>query len=204
MPRRPTKPSGRLSRDEWIAAALRAIADGGLTAVNVQQLAASLGVTTGSFYWHFSSRDEIIEAALDRWEQERIDVLEELRAIADPRERLMTMVRNVYIIKERGALFASLQASASDARIRNRLRRTMQRRLTFLTQTYRELGYPIDSARHASRVLYSLYSGLWEVMRMLPAADDHSLNGERLGDYVQYMLDMILPPLPPTTQSSEK
>jgi AcrR family transcriptional regulator len=194
VPRRPTKNSGRLNRDEWIAAALRAIADGGLTAVNVQQLAATLGVTTGSFYWHFASRDELIEAALDRWEQERIDVIEELRGIADPRERLLTIVRNVYVIKERGALFASLQASASDPRIRNRLRRTMQRRLTFLTQTYRELGYPIERARHAGRVVYSLYSGLWEVMRMLPSSDEHALNGERLGDYVQYILEVIVPP----------
>ena len=195
MPRRPTKNPSRLSRDEWIRAALSAIAEGGLVAVNVQQLATALGVTTGSFYWHFASRDEIIEAALDRWEQDRIDTLEELRAIADPRERLQTLLRGVYINRERGALFAALQASASDPRIKNRLRRTMQRRLTFLTQTYRELGFPIERARHAGRVVHSLYSGLWEVMRMLPAADEHALSGERLHDYVQYLLDIIVPPI---------
>jgi AcrR family transcriptional regulator len=194
VPRRPTKTPSRLSRDEWIRAALSAIADGGLVAVNVQQLATTLGVTTGSFYWHFTSRDEIIEAALDRWEQERIDTLEELRAIVDPHERVQTIIRAVYINRERGALFASLQASASDPRIRNRLRRTMQRRLTFLTQTYRELGYPIERARHAARVVHSLYSGLWEVMRMLPPSDEHALNGERLTEYVQYLLDLIVPP----------
>jgi AcrR family transcriptional regulator len=194
VPRRPTKTPSRLSRDEWIRAALTAIADGGLVAVNVQQLATALGVTTGSFYWHFASRDEIIEAALDRWEQERIDRLEEMRAIADPRERLQTLVRAIYVNRERGELFASLQASASDPRIRNRLRRTMQRRLTFLTQTYRDLGYPIERARHAGRVVHSLYSGLWEVIRMLPPSDEHALNGERLTDYVQYLLDIIVPP----------
>lgn len=150
-------------------------------------------MTTGSFYWHFTSREELIEAALDRWETERIDVIETLREIADPRLRLERLVTDVFRNRDRGALFAALQASASDPRVAGRLRRTTQRRLAFLLQTYRELGYPMEQARNAALVLYSLYTGLWEVIRTLPASDEHAVAGERLGEYAQYLRTVILP-----------
>jgi AcrR family transcriptional regulator len=182
----------RLNRDDWLRAALGQIADQGIAGINIAGLAASLDVTTGSFYWHFASRDELIEAALDRWEHERIDVIEMLRDISDPRERLERLLNDAYRNREIGALFAALQASASDPRVGSRLRRTTQRRLAFLTQTYRDLGYPAPKARHAALALYSLYTGLWEVIRALPASDEHAVSGERLTEYVDYLRSRLV------------
>ncbi len=74
----------RLTRDDWITAALRAIADGGLAAVGVEPLAARLGATKGSFYWHFENRDALLEAAIRRWEKETTtDVVAEITAARD-------------------------------------------------------------------------------------------------------------------------
>ena len=78
----------RLSRDDWERAALDAIAEGGISAVAVEPLAAALGVTKGSFYAHFPSRDALIEATLTRWERSHSESLGELDEIADPAERL--------------------------------------------------------------------------------------------------------------------
>ena len=58
----------RLSREDWERAALEAMADAGVAAVAVEPLARRLGVTKGSFYGFFANRDELIEAALSRWE----------------------------------------------------------------------------------------------------------------------------------------
>ena len=86
----------RLDREDWIAAGLDALESGGVEAVAVVPLARALGVTRGSFYWHFSSRDELLEAVLARWEDEHsaqtlLAVLEDrgpARAPArDPRPR---------------------------------------------------------------------------------------------------------------------
>src|SRR5262249_6676712 len=75
----------RLTRDDWITAALAAIADGGLAAVGVEPLAARLGATKGSFYWHFENRDALLEAAIRRWEkQTTTDVAAEITAARDP------------------------------------------------------------------------------------------------------------------------
>src|SRR6266568_7036471 len=73
----------RLTRDDWIIAALGAIADGGLAAVGVEPLAARLGATKGSFYWHFENRDALLEAAIRRWEKETTtDVVADITAAA--------------------------------------------------------------------------------------------------------------------------
>ena len=66
----------RLTAQDWELGALDMIADLGLAAVAVEPLAKRLGVTKGSFYWHFSSRDALIEATLKRWgEDDSSDVI---------------------------------------------------------------------------------------------------------------------------------
>src|SRR6476659_2572674 len=83
----------RLTRDDWITAALAAIADGGLAAVGVEPLAARLGATKGSFYWHFAGRDALVAAALSRWERtDTEDVITAIEAEPDLAARLRLLL----------------------------------------------------------------------------------------------------------------
>ncbi|TAM00713.1 MAG: TetR/AcrR family transcriptional regulator, partial [Rhodanobacter sp.] len=86
----------RLSAENWEVAALDLIAEQGVGALAVEALARQLGVTKGSFYWHFRTREALLVAALERWEQygER-EIIEEIAQIADPRERLPELFRRV-------------------------------------------------------------------------------------------------------------
>jgi AcrR family transcriptional regulator len=66
----------------------------GFKRVNVEQVAADLGLTKGSVYWHYRSKKELIKAACAhyyRTYQRRIN--EEIAAVADPRERLERTLR---------------------------------------------------------------------------------------------------------------
>ena len=54
----------RLTRDAWLKAAL-SLCVAGIDKLKVAPLAEYLGVTTGSFYWHFKNRRELLEALLD-------------------------------------------------------------------------------------------------------------------------------------------
>ena len=84
--------SGRLSAEAWAQAALDVIAEQGVAAVAVEPLARRLGVTKGSFYWHFPSRDALLQAALERWEQvEQETVFGSVEQVPDPRERLRAL-----------------------------------------------------------------------------------------------------------------
>lgn len=66
-----TKParaaSSRLSREDWLDAAFLAVVEGGFDQARVLVLAERLGVTRGSFYWHFQDHAALIDALLDRW-----------------------------------------------------------------------------------------------------------------------------------------
>ncbi len=91
----PTR-NARLSADDWAQAALDLIAEQGVSAVAVEPLARRLGVTKGSFYWHFPSRDALLQAALERWEAvEQESIFGSLEQVADPRERLRALFQLV-------------------------------------------------------------------------------------------------------------
>ncbi|OBF93078.1 TetR family transcriptional regulator [Mycobacterium sp. 852002-51152_SCH6134967] len=63
----------RTPRNGWIDAGLEALAAGGPDAVRVDLLAKALGVTRGGFYWHFTNRQDFLDALLESWEQRSTD-----------------------------------------------------------------------------------------------------------------------------------
>ena len=81
----------RRTRDDWLRAARLALLRQGPDGVRVEPLARDLGVTKGSFYWHFRDRAELLEALLVEWEQETALLTEALR-LADPRDELPAIV----------------------------------------------------------------------------------------------------------------
>lgn len=83
----------RLSPEDWIAAGFRALAAGGLAAVRAEALARDLGVSKGSFYWHFRDVPTFHEVMLTHWEDmatERIIAMVEEGA-PDPAGRLQLL-----------------------------------------------------------------------------------------------------------------
>jgi AcrR family transcriptional regulator len=85
----------RTPRGSWTSAGLRALAAGGPEAVRIESLAKELGVTKGSFYWHFRDRQALLEALLDTWEETLVDEAIEVadRGGGDARSRLRRLFR---------------------------------------------------------------------------------------------------------------
>ena len=83
----------RLSAADWQQAALDALSEGGLQHIAIEMIAKRLGVTKGSFYWHFESRDALIQSALELWEsQEQEQVFGKLDGLPDAQARLTALV----------------------------------------------------------------------------------------------------------------
>ncbi|WP_163513232.1 TetR/AcrR family transcriptional regulator [Fodinicola acaciae] len=165
--------STRLSAQDWVRAALKAIAEGGLSAVAVEPLARTLGVTKGSFYAHYRSRDELIEAALAEWVRSHgNEGLADYAAIADPEQRLRQLLTTVVHAVQPLApsVHLSLLGDRMDPRVRDAVSEVNQARLQLLTRTYRELGLPPKRAASRARVAYAAILGLLHLAQTDPAA----------------------------------
>ena len=76
----------RLSRDDWMDAAFVAVVEGGFDNVRVLVIAETLGVTRGSFYWHFTDHADLVAALIARWREREIEMDNRLKgeSTADP------------------------------------------------------------------------------------------------------------------------
>jgi AcrR family transcriptional regulator len=73
MEKKPAKPVRvMLDRDAWIKSAVTILAEHGADGLRVEVLAKRLGVTKGSFYWHFKDRRDLLDAVLGLWKDGRI------------------------------------------------------------------------------------------------------------------------------------
>ncbi|SDI05785.1 DNA-binding transcriptional regulator, AcrR family [Actinokineospora alba] len=183
-----TKP--RLSRADWITAALGALATGGVTAVAVDPIANALGVTRGSFYWHFENRADLLRAALDWWEHEgTTSVIERVEHITDPHERLRTLFFVALSEDPTEGLEPALVAHADDPIVAPVLNRVTARRIDFLTQAYTDAGLPPERARLQAVVTYSAYVGWTELRRATPDAAPETVDDPVA---LRYLIDTMV------------
>jgi AcrR family transcriptional regulator len=181
----------RLSIADWEAAALDALAEDGLAAVAVEPLARRLGVTKGSFYWHFADREALLAAALSHWEKRHTEsVINVLEGIRDPRERLATLLRRALTGGRADRIHIAL-ASEKHPLARETLARVTHRRLVYLESCYVELGQTRREAKRSALFAYTIYVGLLhlrlEAREELPAR-------EELAAHVEYLIGKVVPP----------
>lgn len=150
----------RLERADWIAAGLDALERDGVEAVAVVPLARGLGVTRGSFYWHFTSRDDLLAAVLERWEREHsTDVLQAATAILDPRARLTEILERA-VLKPPSYFARLLDAADREPLVAATLERVADERLAILGAAYRQCGSTPAQARRQALLAYAAYVGL--------------------------------------------
>jgi len=63
----PPQDRKQLQRFDWLQRALDVFVSAGIDAVRITRLADDLGVTRGSFYWHFENREDLIDALVSYW-----------------------------------------------------------------------------------------------------------------------------------------
>jgi AcrR family transcriptional regulator len=154
-----------LTRQDWIDAALDALAEGDVRAVAVDRLAKRLGATRGSFYWHFTDRAALVTAALEHWEHENTTALiPALETIADPVERLRVLFREVYE-KPVDAVEIALACAGDQPLVGPVFARVTKARLDVLRRIFLDLGLPDSDAADRAWLGYALYIGHHQLAR---------------------------------------
>jgi AcrR family transcriptional regulator len=172
---------------------MRALAEGGLGAVGIEPIAARLGATKGSGYWHFRDRADLVGATLARWEQEHTDqVIARVGGGADPANRLRELFRVVLGRSEPLSVELALLASAEDPLVTPTITRVTQRRLDYLEMLFTDLGWDPTHARERALLAYTSYLGHAGLARTNPGAVP--TGGAERAAYLDSVLATLLAP----------
>ncbi|WP_239097524.1 TetR/AcrR family transcriptional regulator [Asanoa ferruginea] len=160
----------RLGPDDWTAAALTAIGEQGLAGVAVEPLAARLGTTKGSFYWHFANRDALLEAALSSWDETYTDaILRTVDAEPDPAARLRALFVAV-TASARAPVEVHLHAAADHPAVAPAMRRAVARRTAYIAAQLTALGFNQAEADRRALFAYATYLGHIQLVVRIPEA----------------------------------
>ncbi len=138
----------KLTREDWIRAALAAMREGGVGAVAVEPLASGLGATKGSFYWHFRDRDELITASIGWWQADTATALAHVEELPAPADRLAGLVSTCFAPDSRRVLLAMMR-SAEHPVVAPLLQQVLDERIAFAARVFAAGQAPDD--RHLLR-----------------------------------------------------
>ena len=83
----------RLTRNDWLDFSLKQLSRHGHTQLTANRLAAKLGVSRGSFYWHFKDLHDFEKSLLARWaDRSTEDVIDDLTHLRSARLRLSSLI----------------------------------------------------------------------------------------------------------------
>lgn len=162
-------------RSQWVAAGLESLRKGGVAAVRVERLAADLGITKGSFYWHFRNREELLEAVLAYWSREMTDAeFERIAALQDGLGvRLLALAQDV-LEKGMGRYDPAIRDWArAERKVAAAVGQVDRRRVRTLARFFEEGGFGAAEARTRARLFYTFLLG--EPQVSAPAREDGEL-----------------------------
>jgi AcrR family transcriptional regulator len=190
-----TKPVARserptLSAADWEQAAVELIAEKGVQAVAIEPLARRMGITKGSFYWHFPNRESLLEQALRRWEEhDARNLNKSLGEINQPRDRLISFFRRVGKEKLTHEVYSALCAAAGHPQVEPVLERVANRRMAHLSCAFREMGMPEVQANNQARLTYSVYLGFLQLQRQHQTP---SLSSDEFDAYIEHVITTLI------------
>src|ERR1044072_8132709 len=129
----------QLSGKSWRAQGLKALAKSGFTALKADPLAKAMGVSRGSFYWHFADIGAFNAAILARWREVAAEqIIANLEAIRgeDPLAVLLRMTFSSKLTLEK----AVRSWAAHDARARAAVLAIDRRRLDYIETLLKQSG----------------------------------------------------------------
>lgn len=158
-------PRPQTDRETWVRAAMQTLADAGLDGVKVETLARQLGVTKGSFYWHFKDRRALLEAMLEHWRDGRIEDIRGRTQAAPGQEiaQLLHVIDTYSLVRNRRGMQVELAVrdwARHDAAARATLDAVDAVRLACTATLFRAAGRGADEAASRSLLLYAYVFGL--------------------------------------------
>ena len=150
-------PKSRLKREDWIDKGIELLTRAGIGAVSIEKLATTLGVTRGSFYYHFSDREDLLQAMLEHWAKHwTFEVRDQIASLGlDPGTTLLALLRAIRANRaaDHDAPFRAW--ALYDPKARAVIHQVDETRLGFIRSQFEGLGFTgLDAENRAQLFLY--------------------------------------------------
>ncbi len=162
-----------LSSRDWIEASIEALLEKGPSGLKVASLARDLGVTPGSFYWHFRSRDELRDRVLQHWREHMLRGAASAGVLAGKGPEQIRGLSKILVARRLPALDGAMRAwGRDDPVVAEAVARADELRVRVVAGMLQEAGLDEGRARRRAQLL-------WWVFRGSEGADD----ADRLGAF---------------------
>ncbi|MEO0398360.1 MAG: TetR/AcrR family transcriptional regulator [Pseudomonadota bacterium] len=149
----------RLSENDWLDHGLKTLAMSGFAAIKAASMAETLGVSRGSFYWHFKDLRDFQVRLLDHWQSRTTDAtIQDLDAKDRDHDRLSDLMARAYAA--RPELDRAVRVWAEyDEEARKRLNKVDKLRIDYIRKLLKAEGLKDGDARRRARFLYAASLG---------------------------------------------
>ena len=168
----------QLSAKDWLDQGLRTLIRNGFTALKAEPLAKAMGVSRGSFYWHFASLAAFHAAILAHWRDIAAEqIIANVEAACANDNPLALLLRRVF--GERLTLERAIRSWASvDPKARAAVQAIDKRRLSYVESLLRANGLVPAAARARAQILYWAFLGFALSEQKLPRAKQAAMLDE--------------------------
>ena len=170
----------QLSAKDWLDLGLKTLAKQGFTALKAEPLAKAMGVSRGSFYWHFKDIGAYHAAILKHWREVAAEqVIANLEASSKDDNPLLLLLRRTF--SSRLALENAVRTWATlDPLARAAVLATDRRRLSYVQILFERSGVSPAVARSRAQIFYWAFLGFALSDQPLPKARQQAVLDELL------------------------
>jgi AcrR family transcriptional regulator len=160
----------QLSAKDWLDQGLRTLANSGFTALKAEPLAKAMGVSRGSFYWHFADVDAYHAAVLRHWYEVAVEqIIAGIEALPPGQSPIEQLLRRAF--NRKPALESAIRSWATlDPVARAAVRGVDRRRLGYVASLLEASGLSPGTARARAQILYWAFLGFALSEKPLPRA----------------------------------
>ena len=170
----------QLSAKDWLDQGLKTLTDRGFTALKAEPLAKAMGVSRGSFYWHFADIGAFHAAILAHWRDVAAEqVIANLEAASGTANPLPRLLRGAF--GTRPTLENAVRTWATlDPMARAAVQATDRRRLGYVQSLFERSGVSPGVARSRAQIFYWAFLGFAQSDKPLPKARQDAVLEELL------------------------
>lgn len=180
----PVKTSAKpdqLSAADWLDQGLKTLTESGFTALKAEPLAKAMGVSRGSFYWHFADVGAFHAALLKRWREVTTEqIIASLERSPEGEIPINVLLRRAF--GGRLTLDLAVRTWATvDPSARAAVQAIDKRRLSYMESQFVAQGYSATVAQARSQILYWTFLGFTLSDRPLPKLRQAAILDELIG-----------------------